>query len=479
MSDSFWSLRKLANFLTTSSILVGYQLTICLPFAICTIFIGRLGDPVALAAYGLMCTIINITFNGFTLGVQESIGVVTAKLFGANKIDEISGYFWKAMCLTTILAIIFHIFTYFVYDLMILISVQEEVALPCANVLKKSAYFIYFQGINGVYNNFLSGMHVTKPIFYLNVISIFIVFFFAKMYILEWGFREVGFAYTKLTQEMINTCFYTILLLSKIDKRTYSWPSFAKFFDGFWSYMKHNVYTSLSFYGELIAYEVNTYYAALLHDVVELATWVTVMNFAGLFYFGSIGFANAIRNMIGSRVMKKEIKEAKRDSGHYIVYVLGVSLVIIALILYYSTLIAEVFTASDDLVEKVAFNIRIYCFNLFPTLILLSFNTLYRVVGRDEIQFAVNIIAFPIAIIIVSFLFCFVFGLKVEGLTISFSICKLLSVIFLAWVLYRVIEWNVDKINIFDADEEEQKSLIKEEAEKGPEQEAEKSKENA
>lgn len=460
MSDSFWSLKKLFNFLSTSSILVGYQLTICLPFAICTIFIGRLGDPVALAAYGLMCTIINITFNGFTLGVQESIGVMTAKLFGANKVDEINGYFWKAMCLTTILAVIFHIFTYLSYDLMILISVQDEVALPCANVLKKSAFFIYFQGINGVFNNFFSGMHITRPIFYLNIVSIFIVFFFAKMYILEWGFREVGFAYTKLTQEMINTCFYVTLLVRNTDTRTWKWPSAKQFFGGFWTYMKHNVYTSLSFYGELIAYEVNTYYAALLHDVVELATWVTVMNFAGLFYFGSIGFANAIRNMIGHRAVKKQIKEAKADSFHYIIYVLGVSLIIIALVAYNSELIAQVFTASDDLVDKVSYNIRIYCFNLFPTLILLSFNTLYRVVGRDEIQFAVNIIAFPIAIIIVSYLFCFTLGLKVAGLTISFSVCKLASVFLLAYVLYRVIEWKADHIHVFEVDDEEQTCLI-------------------
>ena len=57
---------------------------ICLPFAICTIFIGYLGDKMALSSYGICVTLINVSFNGFFFGFQEVLGSYSARGFGSK-----------------------------------------------------------------------------------------------------------------------------------------------------------------------------------------------------------------------------------------------------------------------------------------------------------------------------------------------------------------------------------------------------------
>ena len=60
------------------------QIMIYLPFAICTIFIGYLGDNMALSCYGVCVSLINVFFNSFFYGFQEVLGSYSARGFGSK-----------------------------------------------------------------------------------------------------------------------------------------------------------------------------------------------------------------------------------------------------------------------------------------------------------------------------------------------------------------------------------------------------------
>ena len=63
-------------------------------------------------------------------------------------------------------------------------------------------------------------------------------------------------------------------------------------------YLWKSLISIFSFYGEFIAFEINTYFAAIIHDVDELDIWVTTVNFSLFFYVSSIGLGFTMWNLV-------------------------------------------------------------------------------------------------------------------------------------------------------------------------------------
>ncbi len=186
MWTEFLNFKIFKNFLSTSSNLIGVQLSICLPFIICTIYIGKLADPIALGAFGLTATCINMFFNSLILGIQENLGSKCSKFFtGQKKYKSINRLFWKSIFCALMLVLFFLVFSYFSYEILIAIDIQEVVAGPTAQLLMFSVPYIFVQAINQILQNLVSSQHLSDRLIYMNVISIALVFYLAKKFILD------------------------------------------------------------------------------------------------------------------------------------------------------------------------------------------------------------------------------------------------------------------------------------------------------
>ena len=75
--------------------LIGSQLAICLPFAVCTICIGFINDEIALSSFGLCATLINVFFNGFFFGIQEVLGSYASRGFGSEDFRMMGQAFYQ------------------------------------------------------------------------------------------------------------------------------------------------------------------------------------------------------------------------------------------------------------------------------------------------------------------------------------------------------------------------------------------------
>jgi Na+-driven multidrug efflux pump len=75
--------------------LVGTQLAMFLPFAICVIFISSLDDKIALGSFGLFTTMINAFFNGFFFGIQEVLGSYASRGFGEKNFQMMGKAFYQ------------------------------------------------------------------------------------------------------------------------------------------------------------------------------------------------------------------------------------------------------------------------------------------------------------------------------------------------------------------------------------------------
>lgn len=441
-------------FALNASALVGYQFTSYLSSVVCTIFIGRLGSSLSLASYGMTRTVLSVSFNGFILGVQESLGVVCSRFYGAEQYTDTWRYLWKSLFIAFLLAAGFHVLSFYSAGLLAAAGIEAVVAVACQRVLVRCAISLYFQGANQVINNFLTAQHITKPLFYLNFISIFIVYVFSSFFINYLELAEVGFAYTKLCQDVFNTCYYLSVLVLYVDKAHFEPPSFNSIKTHFWDYLILNIYTTLAFYGELIAFQIGIFYAALLHDVDALATWVTYVSFTSFHFYLAMGFGSTMRNLVGKRVGEYNIEAAKEESIVYFKYISYFATGVMVLQIYYTEEIARIYTSQQTVIDLLKSNINLFTIAVIPTFLGPSINTLYRVVGQEKFMFWVNVVIYPVWVAITSYIFCFGLDLKIYGLNIGHVLTKVLIVVLLAWHLY----WNIKWRNL-DGSSEENKSL--------------------
>ncbi len=99
---------------------------------------------------------------------------------------------------------------------------------------------------------------------------------------------------------------FIFIFFLKTHKETLVKPEFGKIFSGILSYIGNSLSSILSFYGEIIAFEWNTYMSALLYDIILLDAWVATINYSAVYFCSSIGFSFAIRNLVGHTLGQKK-----------------------------------------------------------------------------------------------------------------------------------------------------------------------------
>ncbi len=164
---------------------------------------------------------------------------------------------------------------------------------------------MFIQGFNQIIENYLSCQGVSKPLLIINITSIFMVLFFGRIFLIDLKLKQIGFAYTKLVQEGTNFVIFVILLFKVAHPETLIIPDIMENLRTLYSYLKASILSILSFYGEFISFELNTYFAALLPNLNQLAVWVLMSNYTIIYFLSSVGLSFAVRNIVGNLIGKK------------------------------------------------------------------------------------------------------------------------------------------------------------------------------
>ena len=438
---------RVKNFVATAAALVGYQLTICMPYVICSILIGRLGHSLALSSYGLTITIVNMGFYGFAMGIQESIGVVCSRLYGSGNYKTMWKYLWKSLLFVLVVAGLFHLFSFHSTRALIAINVDKKVAIASGKLLRLMSRSLYLQGINEVMNNFISAQDITKPLFYLNIISTGIVFFTGYLFINHLGYAELGYGYMKICQESFHFIYYIFILIKYIDLNYVEWPSLKNIKEDFWDFLKENIFTIMTFYADFTAFEINTYYAALLHNVDALATWAAYGDYITIFIFISVGLGGTMRNLVGKRIGESRIHQARTESISYLKYIGVLSIFLIIIVYLCSDNIAGIFTTKDIVAKNLSKNIALFTICTYFTLVLPSINTLYRVLEQERFMIFCTSVVYPVSNIILGYLLCPYFRFGIVGLNFVFIFTSISLSITLLLYLYINVDWTNQDFN--------------------------------
>ena len=470
MWSECFSLKFFQAFFLPCIRLVGIQVTINLPFLISLYYIGRIGTSVSIDAFGLSVTFFSMTFTSILLGAQEQIGLKGAQYFAAGKNEKLIKIFWKSIYFSVFISFVYFVLTIYSFRILIFFNIQEVVARATSALLICTNPYLFFQGINQITQNYLSAQKITKPFTYMNVMAVVLILILARVFIIDLDYKEIGFAIAAGIQEFANFVYLFVYLGRNIKDFNYK-PHFFNNL-GKIKYIGTCFLTSLSFYGAFVAYECNTYYVALLHDPDQLASWIASTYPMSIFYFFNIGISFNIRNFIGHLIGEKDFKTARRHTKIYFFYIFVLSLLINVLQVVFRYEIARLFTANVKIQNLVAFNIILMTLHIFPTLMMYSLNSVLRLLDHDNFQFYCNVLLYPIMIIIVSYIFCFVLNLGVMGIILGFGLSRFVFILILLIKIFCFVDWKKMILNkkysetenlsydIDVEDEEEKKKLI-------------------
>ena len=423
--------------------LVGSQLAICLPFIVCAMYIGYLDDEIALASFGLCMTLINLFFNGFSLGFFEVLGSFASRGFGSGNFALMSKSLFQVLAPKpqTLILILFLIAFWFLislyaFEILTFIGIDPEIAGRAQAMASLSNVFMSLQAINQILQTYLSSQKVTSPFIFSNIVSILISLYFGRRYIVDQDYRELGFCYTRIVQELFGVAYSACVLLFMADKRSRVLPSLQMVLSGFGDYLVFNLKTAITFYGECLSFEINMFFVAFIGELVQLAAYVSVLNFAIPIFFISIGLANTFRTILGITLGNGKIFQARANSLIFTLYVLIFSIIFVILIEFHCEQIAVIFTGHTRATPIVASGIRFYYLNVFPTFILYSQTSVLRFINLNDLAVKVTMIVMPAMVCLVSWLFAIHLQMGIYGLILGFFASKGTAVLLFFYFIY-------------------------------------------
>jgi Na+-driven multidrug efflux pump len=438
LSKEFFS-----EFILTSAPLIGSQIAMVLPVIACFVLIGSIGDTVVVTVYGLSYSIYNMFCLCFVISILEVAGANCAKEYGADNYRKMASYFYKTLSLIALVLIGYYFFIQFTYEILVFLNIEHEVAVKAAALTQMSWLFNSILSVNMLLQTYLMSQDVITELAYLNLGSILIVVIFGKVFIVDLAYREIGIVYTKLIQEVLSFIYLAYLMLRRAKKETLVQPSVGLLFADLRPFLKKNIFSLFGVYGEYLAFEINTFFAAQLHNVDDIAAWYTFDNFFLMVYFCSLGISNTFRTRIGQAVGEGRIAYARKKSIAFYFYTFILSNVVLILSWSYAEEISRVFLNNDDIIPKIATCIRLMSFYLYAVLVLYSFFAVFRILNMDRYFFQMSAIVFPVLGAVLVWIFGFGLGFGLNGIVVGQGLgFNLVTLLFFIKVYYQT-DWEV------------------------------------
>lgn len=442
MINPMTSKERFSEFVKTSTPLIGSQLTLCIPVIISSVYIGSLGEAQSLAVFGMGMTYFYLLGLSLIISVNEVVGAECSKAFGARNYRRMAGYFKKGLVTLTGILGVYTILALYSATILTAVGIEKQLIEPCSRLIQLALPYQFFMALNLFIQTYLSAQGAVRYFNYLNIGSIILVSILGKLFILDWGYKEIGFVYFKFIQELFAFGFFVYLLLYQSNKETLARPSIHLITEDFTMFIKQIGYSIMGAYGEFLAFEINTYLVARLNSIDELAVFVCTINSTLFVFYASLGISNAFRTSIGNCIGEGKIEEARSKSIAYFGYTFVLSMIITIAIFLFERPLALLFMNNESLVPMIVLNYRIYYLNIFPSLIFYAFLTLFRILDEYAYFFRFVAIYLPLMVAGCSFTLGYIIGLREPGIWLGFILVKItLTIVFLV-KLYVKIDWR-------------------------------------
>lgn len=315
----------------------------------------------------------------------------------------------------------------------------------CYPFLLWSLPYTFCQGMTQYLLEFMGSIWEVPETKLYNSVSLGISTLGPVIFIYFLGYKEYGYVITKTIQEIVGLLFSIWVYQNRLDPQ-YKGLNSGVIQESLWGllgFISHSSHNVLQLVMLIVGFEVNTYCATQLGDLDSLATWVIFVYIETILYCTGIGISVGIRAMIGRVLETGGNSKARLMTKVYYLYTCCFAFLVQIFILFWRDDLISIFTQKTEIQSKLQSCLLIYLINCIPELLYLSTSTILKLNKKSDFAFKIFTVFFPVYTGISAFLFCFGFGLRLNGLILSFSTGKALAILLSLGKLFGD-RWSID-----------------------------------
>jgi Na+-driven multidrug efflux pump len=276
--------------------------------------IGRLGDPILQASFGLGISYWYYLSMVLNIATFEVTGIQCSKFFGRRDYEMMSISFFQGLLFQGLITVISFVVFWYCEHILFGIGMTHENAYMAGYMVRWLIPSIVIQAFNFQAISFCVSQGVSTIFGISNFASIVVCTILCPILVNWYGVGILIFPICKFIVEIVNLCVVLYALLFKIEKESLQFVSFDKVMKDFGAFMVFGWQIIMALYVEVFGFEVSVYLAGITHDQYQISAWVCFQNVSSTIYTVGLGFGNVARTNVGNYLGQGRIANARNNT---------------------------------------------------------------------------------------------------------------------------------------------------------------------
>lgn len=443
-----------------NSVSVGSNLFLdIIPFSMTFAFLLRNEDKLLMPTLNLAIAFYVFSF-GYLVGMQEAIGLRCSVFYGQKNHLKFSQCFYRLVLIDLLMLCVSLTLAFFSYIPFQYMGLDDELTSRVFILILQMLPAKLIENISNLMKGILVSQKIFEPFTKINLISLTTFSFLNIIMVYFFDMELIGFLISYHSKMFLECLLLYLSLRNNVAEEYLKIPEMKLIFQNFNSEIKYAAFISLSQYGEWIAVELNTVFAALTGKVENIIAWGICLNFSQYFYFFLLGTSSCLRTYASIELGKKNVEGMYQIIRSCIYNGIVFISCFFVIIMLFTPYIVRIFTNDDQVIRILEITCRGYGFVFIVDFFLNQLNTLLRMIRKEQIQFLIGMVIWPICSLSFGYIFCLYLGLENLGLIISFFLTDVIATLILYWAFRRYEDEFVEKIAIGELSIFSEKNLV-------------------
>lgn len=404
------------NYTKNSFSLASNHILDLIPFTLTYIFLQRDRNQLTLPILSLSCSFYILTM-GFLPGFEEAIGIRCSVPFATQDYRKFVTRLWR-LGLINLMMLCFSIAIVLKAEIFLeLLGLPGGLTGYIATFCKWMLCAKLIENFSHLGKGILMAQQAYNQFMVINATTLFVFVVVNFMLVCRMRMSLYGFLIAYYTKIILEFAMVVYGVLRYSHKELFKIPKFTDIISGFISELKSTSCIVLAVYGEWVADEVYTIFAARTGKLENIHVWTLFINLWLYIYFIIMGLTSCMRSFtslaIGDFV---GVKRTMVQCAIYAAVIIGIISVLLAV---FSDHIASILAIEFDVYSGLALCLRFYSLIVFWDCGFASLSTVTKLIKKMDVQFVVAAIIYPICSTFYGYLFCFCFNMEVVGLQLA------------------------------------------------------------
>lgn len=417
-------------------------------------YIGRLDHPFIQACIGISLTCYFFIYIAGTGANYEVLGIQCSKIFGGQKHSQLTTVLLQGLTQQLCIFVFTSLIFWYSESILAFIGFSLTNSHECSKILRALLPSVFLNSLNSQLESFYVSQNFNRPFGIANFMLILVNLCLGYLLVIQYNFGIYAQPICKLFNEVVILCLCLIIWIIKIDYRVKCWPNFFIYKKNLSEYIWNGFKIIAANYIEYLGFELNTYWIGMTHDDIQIAAFVSWSNLAAIIFTIGIAFGIVSRTNAGHLVGGGKSLEAKNQIGFGLFVTTLIGCVFCLGFAVFNQKLALIYTSLDEVCSMLQEAIFIYAFCIILEFSNGSLCCVLRMADKINELFYSKFLCQVVLQGPLSYYLCLSMEFGISGLMYSFQCCSTILDLVLLYLVWSIIDWEVD-LKVSDEEDKE------------------------